>query len=341
MARAARLLFLPVLALLAGCPRPPAAPSAAGAPPLAVATATVVAADLPVLTGVSGTVRSVRRATLAAQVHGPVVRLPVTLGQEVAAGELLLEIAAPELAARAEQARAQLALTERELVRDRALAARGAATDDLVRAGEDRRAIHAAQLREAETLLGYTQVRAPFAGSVARKFVDAGEFAAPGRPLLDLDGGGALEIEAAVPESLAGPLAVGQELDVETPSGGGRFAARIAELSRSADPAARALTLRLAVPADAAVRPGQFARIAVPGIPARTLLVPSSAVTRVGQMERVFVVGADRRAGLRLVRTGAVRGDQVEVLAGLEAGETVVVAPPAGLREGALLEARP
>lgn len=341
MARAARLLLLPLLALLAGCPRPPAAPAGAGAPALAVSAAPVVAAELPILTEVSGSVRSVRRATLAAQIHGPVARLPVALGQRVEAGELLLEISAPELAARAEQARAQLALTERELARDRALAARGAVTDDLVRAGEDRRAIHAAQLREAGTLLGYTQVLAPFAGTVARKYVDAGEFAAPGRPLLELDGADAFEIEVAVPDSLGGRLAVGQSLDVAVPASGRGFAARIAELSPSADPTVRAVTLRLAVPADAAVRSGQFARVAVPGLPARTLLVPAAAITSVGQMERVFVVGPDRRAGLRLVRTGAVRGDQVEVLAGLEAGETVVVAPPAGLREGALLEVQP
>ncbi len=335
------LLVASVLALLAGCAKQPAAPAAASGPATAVATAPVVAAELPVLTEVTGSVRAVQRATVAAKVMGSIARLPVALGQPVAAGDLLLEIAAPEIAARVDQARAQLSLTERELTRDRTLAARGAVTEDQVRALEDRLAIHAAQLREAETALGYTQLRAPFAGTVARKHVDAGDLAAPGQPLLELDGAGAFEIEVAVPDSLAGTLAVGQSLDVAIPASGRRFAARLAELSTSADAAARAVSLKLAVPADAGVRPGQFARVAVPSALARTLLVPASAVTRVGQMERVFVVSAEKRAALRLVKTGAVRGDQIEILSGLDAGEAVVVAPPAALREGALVEVRP
>jgi hypothetical protein len=72
----------------------------------------------------------------------------------------------------------------------------------------------------------------------------------------------------------------------------------------------------------------------------RALLVPAAAVTMFGQMERVFMV-EDGRAGLRLVKTGAVRGDRVEVLAGLADDDRIIVNPPAGLREGQPLEIRP
>jgi multidrug efflux pump subunit AcrA (membrane-fusion protein) len=58
-------------------------------------------------------------------------------------------------------------------------------------------------------------------------------------------------------------------------------------------------------------------------------------------MERVFVVGPDNRAVLRLVKSGATRADRVEILSGLDDGERVVVAPPAGLREGQTLELLP
>jgi RND family efflux transporter MFP subunit len=335
------LLLLLAVTLLAGCSKAPAARPGADGPAVIVQVAPVNAADLPVLTEVTGSVRAVQRATLAAKVMGPIARLPIALGQEVAAGDLLVEIAAPEVAARLEQARAQVSLTERELARDRALATRGVAPPEQVRALEDRLAIHAAQLREAETMLGYTQLRAPFAGVIARKHVDAGDLATPGQPLLELDGTGAFEIEVAVPDSLVGPLAVGRTLGVTVPATGRRFTAPIAELSASADSASRTVTLKLAVPSTADVRPGQFARVAVPSAAARTLLAPASAVTRLGQMERVFVVTAEQRAALRLVKTGAVRDDQIEILAGLDAGETVVIAPSATLREGVRLEVRP
>jgi hypothetical protein len=62
-------------------------------------------------------------------------------------------------------------------------------------------------------------------------------------------------------------------------------------------------------------------------------LVPASAITRFGQMERVFVV-ANSLAQLRLVKTGVTHGDRIELLAGVAAGENVIVAPPATLRDG-------
>jgi hypothetical protein len=58
-------------------------------------------------------------------------------------------------------------------------------------------------------------------------------------------------------------------------------------------------------------------------------------------MERIFVMNPDRRAVLRLVKTGAIHGDRQEILAGLDAGEFVVLNPPTGLREGQSLEVQP
>lgn len=336
------LLFSTVaLALLSGCSKSESPRPAASLPAIPVNTAPVLAVDLPLFTEVTGSIRAVQRATLAAKVMGSVSRLPVTLGQSVAAGDLLVEISAPEITARVEQARAQLQLTKRELTRERALVARGVSPPESVRALEDRHAIHAAQLREAETLLAHTQLRAPFAGVIARKDVDVGDLASPGQPLLELDGVSAFEVTASIPDSLVRFLAVGQSLSVNVPSSGVHFSAAITEISSATDAATRTVALKLAVPPDAGVRPGQFARLAVPGVAGRTLLVPATAVTRIGQMERVFILAADQRATLRLVKTGATHDGKIEILAGLDAGERVIVAPPAGLRESQLVEARP
>lgn len=335
--------LLPVisaLALLAGCAKPAAEKAGATLPPVAVSVARVESVETPLLTEITGSVRSVQRATLAAKVMGSVAELPVTLGQRVAAGELLLKLSATEIAARVAQARAQLNVAVRDLERERALLAKGASTSELVRSLEDRAAGTEAALREAETMLGYTELRAPFAGVIAKKFVDAGDLAAPGQPLLGLDGVDEFQIDAAVPDSLVGALAPGQSLAVSVPSTGRRFDGTIAEISSATDATARTVLIKIAVPAGAAVRPGQFARVALPGSPVRALLVPASAVSRVGQMERVFVAAPDKRAVLRLVKTGAVHGDRIEILSGLDAGESVVVAPPASLLEGQPLEVR-
>lgn len=334
------LVLLASVVLLAGCSKRAPENAAPTLPPATVSVARVAAVESSLLTEITGTVRPAQRATLAAKVTATIAELPVTLGQRVAAGELVAKLSAAEIDARVEQARAQLNVATRELERERALLQKGASTTDLVRSLEDRHAGAEALLREAQTMHGYTELRAPFAGVIARKFADAGDLASPGQPLLALDGLADFQVEAAVPDSLVAGLAPGQPITVVVPATERRLSGRIAEISSATDAAARAVSIKIALPADSDVRPGQFARVLLPGANVRALLVPASAVSRVGQMERVFVVGADRRAVLRLVKTGAVRDGRVEILAGLDEGESVVVAPPAGLREGQPLEVR-
>lgn len=328
--------------LLAGCSRPAAAPEAsASLPPLPVALSAARAESVPALTEVTGTVRPVLRATLSAKVMGTIEHLPVALGQRVGANDELVRLSAAEISARALQARSQLNQAQRDLARERDLLAKGASTADLVNNLQDRVAMTEALLREAETMIGYTVIRAPFAGVVARRPANLGDMAAPGQPLLELEGEGAFQVEAGIPDSLAARLAPGASVHAEVPGTGLAFTATLAELSSAADPSARTVPAKFTVPADLAVRSGQFVRVQVPGEARTVILVPAAAVSRTGQLERVFVVGEGNRAELRLVKTGATRGDRLEILAGLEPGERVVLHAPADLREGRLLEGRP
>ncbi len=338
------LLPTAALALLAGCAKPAApdaALAAAALPPVRVQLAVAQAEDRPALTEVTGTVRPVQRAQLAAKVMGAITALPVTLGQRVAAGDLLVQISAGEITARLAQAQSQLNSARRDLDRERDLLGKGASTADLVRGLEDRFALTQALVREAEVMLGYAEVRAPFAGVVARTLAQAGDFASPGYPLLELEGTDAFQVEVAVPDSLASGLVPGTALAVTVPAARLAFSAPLAELSSAADATARSVLAKLTVPPGLAVRSGQYARVQVAGAPVRTLLIPTSALSVLGQMERVFVAGADHRAVLRLVKSGAVDAERCEVVSGLDAGERVVVRPPAGLREGQTLEILP
>jgi RND family efflux transporter MFP subunit len=336
--------FVPVIlawALLAGCSGHCAPESTAvNLPPTRVHAMIVRLENVPILTEVMGTVRPRQHAMIAAKVMGAIEELPVTLGQRVQAGELLVKISAGEISARVLQAQAQLNQVQRDLTRERDLLAKGASTPDMVKGLEDRCAMTEAMVREAEVMLGYATIRAPFDGVVARKLTTAGDLASPGTPLVELEGTGDFQIETGLPDSLAVGLAIGAALVVEVPAAGASFDGRLVELSPSADPYAHTVPAKISVPADVVVRSGQFARVQVPGAPVHALLVPAAAVTTFGQMERVFVV-AESRAGLRLVKTGAVRGDRVEVLAGLADGDRIVTNPPAGLCEGQPLEVLP
>lgn len=334
------LLSLSAAVLLTGCGRH-SEPTQAGQPtlpPAKVRLATVQCEDLPDVTLVAGVVRPDRRAQVAAKVMGAIEEFPVTLGQRVKAGEILAKISAGEIAARVSQAESQLNAARRDLDRERGLLAKGASTADTVRGLEDRFATSEAMVREAQTMLGYASVKAPFDGVVARKLANAGDLASPGMPLLEIEGTTGFHVEAGVPASLAGSLKQGTALELEVPATGKTFTGKLAELSSAADANAHTVLAKISVPEDAAVRSGEYARVLVPGSPTPSLTVPRQAISTSGQMERVFVATDNGRAVLRLVKTGATRNNRVEILAGLDKDERVVVEPPAGLREGQPLE---
>ncbi len=337
------LYLVPAFALFAACAKHASSDVAAGTqlPPAKVRTATVSAETIPSLTEVTGTVRPVQRAQLAAKLMGAIEEMPVTLGQPVRAGDLLVKISAGEITARLAQAQAQLNIARRDLVRERALLPKGASTADMVRGLEDRLTLSQAMVREAEVMLGYAEIRAPFDGVVARKSAHPGDLAAPGMVLLEVEGTADFQVEAAVPDSLAAGLVRGTALTIELPAAKLTFTGTLAELSSTADTQTRSVLAKISVPAGIAVRSGEFARVQVPGAPVSTLLVPATALSPLGQMERVFVAAAGQRAVLRLVKSGTVHGDRVEILSGLDASERVVVNPPAGLREGQSLEILP
>lgn len=337
----ALLAGLLAVALTSSCRRETATAAEVRLPTVRVQVSAVQRVALPVIFETTGTVRAVQRATVAARLSGSIATLSLRLGDTVRAGDVLLTIAAADVSARVVQVRAQLAQVERELTRERGLLATGAGTKDNVKLLEDRLAQTQASLREAETLLDYATVRAPFNGTIARKHVEAGDFASAGAPLIQIDGRDAFEIEVGLPESLAAPLAVGTNLEVETMPGGLRFQAAIAEISSASDSVARSRTAKLAVPTGTQVSPGQFSRVFLPSGSTAALLVPSEAVVRFGQMERVFAVGDQNRANLRLVRTGATRGNQIEIVSGLDAVDRVVIAPPASLHDGQSIEIAP
>jgi RND family efflux transporter MFP subunit len=334
-------LFLTLLlAGVTGCTRHDSATAAApDFPAVTVRLADVQVADVPQFTDVSGTVHPVRRAVLAARVMGAITELPIALGQSVEAGALLVRIHATDAEARLAQARSVLSLARRDLERERALQSKGASTIETVRSLEDRLTGAEAAVREAEASLGYAEIHAPFAGVIARRLVNAGDFASPGQPLLEIEEITHFEVEASLPASLTTALRVGAPVTFETD--GRPITGTLREIASAADPATRSVVVKIDIPAGAGVRSGQYVRIQVPGAARPTVLAPASAITLQGQMERVFLMGDGNRATLRLVRTGARRGDRIEILSGLSGDERLVVDPPATLRDNQPLRAQP
>ena len=189
-------------------------------------------------------------------------------------------------------------------------------------------------------MLGYMTITAPFAGVVAEKNVQVGDLATPGLPLLVVENNRKLQVVASVPEALAAGIKVGERLLVRQVAAGVEQEGAVSEIAPAADPQSRTTTVKLQIQAASAWRPGQYVRVLLPGTAVKSYLVPAVAVSTYGQMERLFVI-RDGTAELRLVRTGERQGEQVEILAGVSAGEQVVVQGQDLLRDGQPVQLMP
>ncbi|MEJ2518904.1 MAG: efflux RND transporter periplasmic adaptor subunit, partial [Desulfuromonadales bacterium] len=288
---------------------------------------------VPVHLELTGTLQAVDHATIAARFAGQVVTLPIHIGSQVKAGELLVKLSAEEINARVRQAEVQLKQARRDLARESKLLAVEASTPVRVKTLEEQVQTREAAFREAQTILGYTEIKAPFAGTVTDKLVEVGDLAVPGTALLKLERDTALEVVIAVPETLSQDLSLGSRLPLTVPAAGRSLEAQVSEISPTVDPDSRTTRVKLMLPEATGLRSGQFARVALVSRQPTSLLIARNALRQMGQMQQVFVAEGDT-ARMRLVRTGAEYEERIEILSGLRTGERVILDPPANLHDG-------
>ncbi len=346
MVRMRAILATGVLLALAACGSEPAV---SVLPPLPkLATITLQAGGDARGRSWEGVVEAVQQAALTAQTAGRVTVVNVDVNDRVAQGDVLLRLTAVEQQAGANTAAAQLraaqAAATEAAANYRRYAALGAgqyvarAQIDQARAARDSataaRDAARAQLAQAGQQTEYTVIRAPFAGIVSARQVEPGESVAPGQPLMVVYAPGALRIEVQVPQADAVAIRAASRAHVVL-ADGRRIQAAEVTVFPAADPATHSVGVRVTLP-DAAdlPQPGATAKVVFPinaGPGGQLLRVPASALAQRGEVSGVYVLTGNRLA-LRQVRLGQRSGDQVEVIAGLKAGEQVAADPVAALQ---------
>ena len=312
----------------------------------ALETVRVASAEHAQRVEVEATIEAVRQATLAAQVAGRVVELPVKAGDAVRAGQVLVRVdarsAESALAASRSQvaeADANVANAKRVHERNASLAARNfvspAAVDQTASAYQAalaRREALVANVGTAAIARDWSTIVAPHDSVVGETHVEVGDMATPGRALVTVFDPRDMRAVARVPQATLGRVRL-DGARVEVPS----LASTIVPLRATVVPVADALThttrVRFDLPPTPALQPGQYARVLLPTEGASLIAVPESALVRRGEVTAVYVVDGDV-ARLRQVRTGErLGGGSIEILAGLAAGETIAANPvAAGMR---------
>ncbi|HTV83561.1 MAG TPA: efflux RND transporter periplasmic adaptor subunit [Acidobacteriaceae bacterium] len=340
--------------LVAGCSHSaPAAP----APPTAQAQLVhSVAAQTPESISATGTLHARETAVISAQIPAQIRQVLVQPADRVYAGQLLIRLdAAAQHAAlnEASQAAAAARLQRMAAQSDASLAAETLARYRILQEqksvspqefDEVEKRSEAAQLRlescEAEsreaqaavagarTQFGYTALRAPFSGVVTARLADPGTLAAPGIPLLRIDRDGPLQVYTTVDESLIASVQLGMKIPVTVEGADATpLSGVLAQIVPAADPSSRSFLVKLNLPPQKNLRAGMFATVQFPGASRSMILVPQSAVALRGSLDCVYALDVQGIARLRYVTLGNRHGDQVEVLSGVAAGETLVNKP--------------
>ncbi len=317
-----------------------------GPPALRIARPLPASAEVTV--SLPGSVRARDQVTLYARSNGFLRQVLVDLGDTVKKDQVLARIDAAELAAqlasaraRLDQTKAALTLVQAQHERTQTLAQNGnLSAQDLdasslrLQTAQAELALATAEQERLTALMSYLVVRAPFDGTINRRYVDDGALVATERTaLFDLATTGQLQIDVEVPQWAAGQVKPG--LTATVTSGQERFAATVTRTAGALDPVLRTLRTELTPEAGATLLPGAYVKVHF-SVPRgeEVLQVPSSAIAVRGGQTVVAVVGAGDMLHYVPVKVVRELGRDAEVLGEFTLVSRVALYPPASLGDG-------
>ena len=279
-------------------------------------------------------------ALVIAKVSGEVVDLLVEEGDRVEEGQVLARLDGDRLRLEMQRSLANLRKLEQEYERnlklfDRGLVSSGA-FEDLKYELDALRAAY----RLAELEYGYTEIRAPITGVVSERHIRLGNNISVNEPAFRVTAMDPLIAYIHIPEREFRRLEAGQAAQLTLDAiPGQRFSASVERISPIVDPETGTFKVTLEIPDPAGtLKPGMFGRFNIVwDRRSDVLLAPRAAILDDDVSQAVFVV-VDGKAERRSVRTGYSRGEQVEIVDGLDGDEQIVVIGQSGLRDGASVE---
>jgi RND family efflux transporter MFP subunit len=353
-----------------------AAAQVASAPPrVNVAVAKSMAADAERV--LPGTSLPLLEAAIYARTTGYLKTRLVDIGDKVTEGQLLAEITAPDMDDQLKQARANLVLAKANLLLAQANAklasttlerdmksgpgigtsyqqidqdrATVQTTESQVESARASIKVNEAAVERFSDLVGFQKITAPFPGVITARNVDAGDLIPADSPtttkeLFHLMRTDTLRVWVNVPQVFATGIKIGQDAEVYLryhPEN--KHTGKVVRTGNALDPNTRTLLTEVHVPnPDDALRPGMYLQVKfVFDRKVLPVIIPSAALATRSSGPRVAVLDDQHKVQYRTVQLGRDFGAEIQVIAGLNAGETVVVHPGDDLPEGTVVEPVP
>lgn len=285
-----------------------------------------------------GSVRSRQAVKILPRLNARILEMAVHPGDQLKKGQMIARLddrdlrAAHNAAVAAQQAanaEAERASSDEKRISD--LYQQQAATRqnyELALANAQAARAHAKQAAstavQSQVIVNENIIIAPFDGTVGERFQDPGDMASPAQALVSFYQPDDLRLEASIAGQCLAQVQIGQQVPVRIEGISETITGTLDEIAPDLDPISHSRLLKIKLPLNPQIQHGQFGWLQL-GCQAQhsSLYIPASAVVHYGQLETVKVVTNDRVQS-RHVRTGKAQGDQVEVLSGLHAGETII-----------------
>jgi membrane fusion protein (multidrug efflux system) len=320
---------------------PPATATAPATPPRRAETGVRVSVEvvephpLAELVSSTGTLLATESVELQAEVNGKITAINFVEGARVRKGDLLVKLNDADLQARRVGVAHQVALAERRERRIADLLAQGfVIPDDHDQALNDLN-VRRAELALTDAQIAETEIRAPFEGIAGLRYVSEGAFVNAATRIATLQRIDTLKVDFAIPEKYLDRIRIGAPIAFTIAGRGERYAGQVYAYDPRIDTETRTLLIRALCPNPGEeLLPGSFANVELTlGASAEALLVPAEALIPDFEASFVYIV-VEGRAARREVRTGVRTASRVEILAGLAAGDTVVISGLPQLRDG-------
>ena len=289
-----------------------------------------------------GTLLGNESVTITAKVTDQVQRIRFTDGQMVKAGDVLVELVDVEQLALRDEAAADLRQASLQLERLRKLGSdisTGAQIDVAEAEVEASRARQAAIAARIEDRL----IRAPFDGQLGFRRVSLGALVTPGTVITELDDISRMKLDFSVPETHLALVQVGNRVDATSPAFPGEtFVGEVVSIGSRIDPVTRAITVRAMIDnSRKRLLPGMLMGVELIAAEREALVLPEQALIQVAGDSMVYVVDAQSNAERRSVTIGKRVPGGVVILAGIGAGEKVVINGQFNLRPGSAVQVVP
>ncbi|PKO87535.1 MAG: efflux transporter periplasmic adaptor subunit [Betaproteobacteria bacterium HGW-Betaproteobacteria-12] len=307
---------------------------------MSVEVATVKAVDFADDAQAVGSLKSAESVVLRPETPGRIASINFRDGAVVAKGTVLVSLDGAIQEAELQQAKANLALAESTHRRNLELLEKKFLSQQALESSAATLKIQEAAVSLAAAKLAQTRIKAPFAGVVGLRNVSIGDYIKEGEDLINIEDIATLRADFKLPESYIGRLNKGLTLEVTSDAlPGERFAAVLEAVDPLVDQGGRSLSARARLDNQAGkLRPGMFVRLRLLlGERQAALMLPEQALIP-GARPAVFRV-VDGKAAQVPVTIGVRRAAQVEIVAGLAAGDVVVTAGQLKLRDGMAVRA--